>query len=773
MTNNLPKTSLFALTALLSALFALTSCGGKDNPTVTPALSVSPTSLNPTSEASTFSVTVTSNVAWTASSSESWVSLSPASGNGDATVSLSVSANEGARRTATVTFSASGLSDRQVSVVQAKAEAEEVAVIGSEWDGVKRAGTTYQLLIYSFCDSDGDGIGDFGGITSRMDYFDSLGVSGLWLSPMHPADSYHGYDVTDYYTVNPDYGTEEDFRTLLSTAHSHGIEVYIDYVLNHTGKGHPWFTDALASEDSEYRDYYLISTNPEADAADPAVFPMLDGYTYKDDEWIAVTPKDGTVTGRYRFDLDISGTPTVTVTESADSLTEGTSAWNVYWWTDSGSDAVRFVQDGDSGTQFHAVADLADCLGFLIRRQMDWSDGSKYGGYTGKSLVKMGEAIQLYRSSSAEDLTFSAPSYYMAAFGSWMPDLNYGAASTASESGAFKDIAASVDKWIGMGVDGLRLDAVKHIYGGISTYDNAANVTFLTQWYDHCNAAYKAAGGTKDIFMVGEVFNEWNSEAPYSTYLEALPSVFNFSFWWRLCDALNGSTSHTGASVTANFIDYMKVFSGSSKFGSYGVSSNKLSNHDEDRAGSTLGKSAAKEKQAAAVLLTAEGKPFIYQGEELGYYGTKDGGDEYVRTPMNWDGGAWADGALGGKVLTALKGSAYSVSSQEADANSVLNVYESFSRIRNTYPALATGSMSAHGTYDSSNAKKSIACWYMTSGSERMLVVHNISSSSSTLTFKDDCSRPVVTLGTVSVSGIPGEYSVSLGAYSSVVFKLY
>ena len=80
-----------------------------------------------------------------------------------------------------------------------------------EWDEERRAGITYQLLVYSFADSDGDGWGDLRGVTDKLDYLQQLGVSALWLSPIHPAMSYHGYDVTDYTAVNPRLGTLADF----------------------------------------------------------------------------------------------------------------------------------------------------------------------------------------------------------------------------------------------------------------------------------------------------------------------------------------------------------------------------------------------------------------------------------------------------------------------------------------------------------------------------------------------------------------------------------
>ena len=127
----------------------------------------------------------------------------------------------------------------------------------------KLSGITYQLLIYSFCDSDGDGVGDFKGIQSKLDYLDGLGVTALWLSPAHPTSSYHAYDVNDYYSLNPLYAVgekttakaEADFKELLAAAHAKGISIYMDYVLNHSGKFNPWFQEAVSNPSSKYRDY--------------------------------------------------------------------------------------------------------------------------------------------------------------------------------------------------------------------------------------------------------------------------------------------------------------------------------------------------------------------------------------------------------------------------------------------------------------------------------------------------------------------------------------
>ncbi len=128
----------------------------------------------------------------------------------------------------------------------------------------------YEIFVRSFYDSDGDGIGDFQGIIEKLDYLNDgdpettndLGITGIWLMPHMPSPSYHGYDVTDYYSVEPDYGTMDDFLEFLDEAHARGIRVIIDYVMNHTSIQHPWFTQSRNSQDG-FRDWYVWSpTNP-------------------------------------------------------------------------------------------------------------------------------------------------------------------------------------------------------------------------------------------------------------------------------------------------------------------------------------------------------------------------------------------------------------------------------------------------------------------------------------------------------------------------------
>jgi len=126
----------------------------------------------------------------------------------------------------------------------------------------------YEVFVRSFKDSDGDGVGDVQGLIDKLDYLNDgnpdtttdLGITGIWLMPITESTSYHGYDVVDYYAVESDYGTQEDFKRLIEAAHQRGIKVIIDLVINHTGIEHPWFK-ASQDDDPKYRDWYLWENN--------------------------------------------------------------------------------------------------------------------------------------------------------------------------------------------------------------------------------------------------------------------------------------------------------------------------------------------------------------------------------------------------------------------------------------------------------------------------------------------------------------------------------
>ncbi len=118
----------------------------------------------------------------------------------------------------------------------------------------------YELHVRAFYDSNADGIGDLPGLTEKLDYLQTLGVNCLWLLPIYPSPRKDdGYDIADYYNIDPAYGTMQDFENFIHAAHQRGLRVIMDLVLNHTSDQHPWFQAARASKDSPYRDYYVWS----------------------------------------------------------------------------------------------------------------------------------------------------------------------------------------------------------------------------------------------------------------------------------------------------------------------------------------------------------------------------------------------------------------------------------------------------------------------------------------------------------------------------------
>ncbi len=138
--------------------------------------------------------------------------------------------------------------------------------------------TWYEIFVYSFCDSDGDGIGDLRGVMSKLDYIEEMGFNGIWLMPVMPSNSYHKYDVKDYYAIDPEYGTMTDMDFLIEECNDRGIKLILDLVLNHTSSSHEWFIAACdylrsleegeepSAEECKYYGYYNFKKgNPSSD----------------------------------------------------------------------------------------------------------------------------------------------------------------------------------------------------------------------------------------------------------------------------------------------------------------------------------------------------------------------------------------------------------------------------------------------------------------------------------------------------------------------------
>ena len=206
------------------------------------------------------------------------------------------------------------------------------AAPGPEW---WREGVCYEIFVRSFQDSDGDGVGDFRGLISRLQYLSDLGVSCLWLMPIAESPSYHGYDVTNYYQVNRDYGSNEDFRQLMGEAHRRGIRVVVDLVLNHVSSEHPFFKSAQLYRDSPYRDWFLWSPTQR----------QTTGWSVP--TWHRAENRD-----EYYYGLFWRGMPDLNLANPA--VTEEAKKIARYWLTEMDVDGFRFdavglfFEDGDN-----------------------------------------------------------------------------------------------------------------------------------------------------------------------------------------------------------------------------------------------------------------------------------------------------------------------------------------------------------------------------------------------------------------------------------------
>ncbi|MDB4951396.1 MAG: alpha amylase catalytic region [Gemmatimonadetes bacterium] len=207
----------------------------------------------------------------------------------------------------------------------------------------RHGGTCYEVFVRSFADSNGDGIGDLNGLTARLDYINDgnprserdLGASCIWLMPVAESPSYHGYDVSDYYRVEPDYGTKDDFKRFVAEAHRRGIRVVVDMVLNHASSQHPYFQAALNDPNSPYRSWFRFSPTK------PAQMGPWGGEAWRKspvrDEWYYAVFWEGMPDLNYQ---------TPAVREEANRVAD-------YWLREMGVDGFRLdavpylVEEGD------------------------------------------------------------------------------------------------------------------------------------------------------------------------------------------------------------------------------------------------------------------------------------------------------------------------------------------------------------------------------------------------------------------------------------------
>lgn len=406
--------------------------------------------------------------------------------------------------------------------------------------------TCYEIFIRSFCDSNGDKIGDIQGIISKLDYLKDLGIEAIWITSLHPSPSYHKYDVTNYYDVDPEYGELDDYRRLISEAHQRGIRIYHDLIINHTSEEHEWFLAARTSRKSPYRSYYRWMTQQEIDEA---------GVGHRE-------------------------------------------------------------QTGDSGeaNPWHNIP----------------GDDEKYYGLFTKE----------------------------------MPDLNFDTPMVREE------VYAIARYWLKeIGVDGLRLDAARHIY---PVWENEKNPEFWQEF----GAVVKESKA--DAYTVGEVWAHAEEVAPYFRGLDA---SFHFDFSFAVQDVLEKELDND--LIKKLKADYEIFTSYKPDF----VDATMLTNHDQIRIGTVVKGDVRKMKLAAVLLLTLPGQPYIYYGEEIGMLGPKP--DPRIREAFLWsDNPEDPNLANWQPSVFSINSSVRDLATQQNDPDSLYHHYRQLIHLRKELPAL-------------------------------------------------------------------------------------
>ena len=222
--------------------------------------------------------------------------------------------------------------------------------------------TTYEIFVYSFYDSDGDGVGDLNGVTKKLDYIndgddatdEDLGCNEIWLMPICPSPTYHKYDVTDYMDIDPEYGTLEDFDKLIDECHKRGIRVILDTVINHSSSEHPWFKEAAGYlKDHPGIDFSGGAGATLQDALSEC--PYLDYYTFSNDKQAGFEPLPET---DYFYEARFwSGMPDLNLDSRAvrDEISEITD-----FWLDRGVDGFRL-----DATTYYYTGDDAKNIEFM------------------------------------------------------------------------------------------------------------------------------------------------------------------------------------------------------------------------------------------------------------------------------------------------------------------------------------------------------------------------------------------------------------------------
>lgn len=328
--------------------------------------------------------------------------------------------------------------------------------------------------------------------------------------------------------------------------------------------------------------------------------------------------------------------------------------------------------------------------------------------------------------------------FYYGFFWGGMPDLNFDNQKLREE---IYDIGRF---WLEeVGVDGFRLDAAKHIFQDDRPLDNHA-------FWKEFRAKMEAI--KPDVYLVGEVYDKKEIVAPY---LPGLPALFNFDFHYTLLDALNKEDGMLLAKKQKEIIDFYQGITPTF------IDATFSSNHDQPRLLNELGSDPEKYKQASLILLTMPGAPYLYYGEEIGMLGLKP--DENIREPFLWDIKAKDKGRTSWiKPKYSTDKTVTPLAKQKEDPNSYFNHYKNLIAMRNSYPALAIGSLELSET----EYPKSVMAYFRKSGEQEIFVVNNVGKEEIEIELPEGYKELIFSLG----EGKNSSGTLNLKGNSSLVF---
>jgi glycosidase len=530
----------------------------------------------------------------------------------------------------------------------------------------------YEVFVRSFQDSNNDGIGDFKGLTSRLDDLKALGVNALWLMPINPSPSYHGYDVTDYKNVNPQYGTLADFDAFMNAAHEKGFRVILDWVANHSSSLHPWFLESQNPNSPKRNWYQWRDTDPgwgqpwdgngntwhgavnktQTSSNLKVIFPgTIQG---------ALGAKDWNPNGQETRALEVSPGVFELVVMLPKGKYEFKVALNGTWGENYGADAKR---DG-ANIKLEVASDNT-----IVKFVFNQTTHVVTDSINNPDLVQAPSSVPP-RPTFTDAPVQAGSSYYYGAFWEGMPDLNW---RNPEVKAAMNDGAKF---WLERGVDGFRIDAMRYVVEGEN--DNKPDSPATLEWTRDFSSFVR--GIKPDAAIVGEVWTDTETVAKYFQNGAGEQMGFNFPMQKAIAAAVNGSDNEP-----VNF-ELSRV---AKAYPAEAVDAIFTTNHDLDR---PFYFGAGRYRVAASLLLTLPGTPFLYYGDEIGMKNGSQGGDEAKRTPMRWDlsdgaGFSSTDPWTGFSTL----GEKISVKTQRETKGSLWNFYANMIKIRQSKTALRVG----------------------------------------------------------------------------------